>query len=204
MKNFSSLVLTLLFVVASTTAQATITEPLPIKDVKIVTAKEQQKINVFFNQFKAEEVTIKVKDLNGYVLFTERVKGTLKYAKTYDLTNLPSGKYQLVLSDNIKEYIQIISIANSGVVTVESTAANVVYNPTVLVKDKHLDLNILLAIEDDIKVSILNEDGEELFTETNADTFKIEKRYNLQDLESGDYTLKLKTKYKTIYKNFSL
>jgi len=189
----------------SVAAFAATIEPPLFQGAKIIASKEAKKINVYYKEFQGDNVTIQLMDSYGAVLRTEKVKGNVKYAKAYNLDQMPTGDYKIVFKDNLKESIQPFTISDAGKVIVNRKEASIIYNPAVRLKGKVMDLNMLyFSTDENINIQILDVEWGSLHTEKVKNTSKLERRYDLSELGRGDYTLKIETKHKTIYKDFSL
>ena len=96
MKAFRNITLHLTMLLFSLAAFAN--ETTPIKSVKIQSVAATKFI--LFADTNSDEVTIKIKDLEGTVLFEDNLNKGYSYKKTYDMSHMPLTPYYVKVTDS--------------------------------------------------------------------------------------------------------
>ncbi|MGB2129688.1 MAG: hypothetical protein ACPHXR_09460 [Flavicella sp.] len=96
MKAFRNITVSLTMLLFSLAAFAN--ETTPIKNVKI----QSVAVNKFilFADANTEEISVKIKDLEGTVLFEDNLNKGYTYKKTYDMSNVPLAPYYIKVTDS--------------------------------------------------------------------------------------------------------
>lgn len=144
------------------------------------------------------EATVSIEDTKGFVLISEEVKKTNSFAKVFNLKNLPAGDYKMVINTQTRKTIQPITLTEKDI-TVDVNKRKVIFHPTIRMNESFLDVTWLGNRISDVKVSISNEQGVVVFGDNIKNVFKIEKRYNVAQLERGVYTVRVKTPHDSYY-----
>lgn len=141
------------------------------------------------------EVT--VSDINGTTLLNEKLESNIRKRK-YNLKNLPSGKYIISIAyDHTIKWQHIL--LNNGTVEILEEDLQSLIQPTVSLKGSYLDLNMLCFSNSKIIVQIWDNDGHLLSEEILNSNGTIQKRYNLNHLQSGKYLLNIALEEGQIY-----
>jgi hypothetical protein len=96
MKAFRNITLHLTMLLFSLAAFAN--ETTPIKSVKIQSVAATKFI--LFADTNSDEITIKIKDLEGTVLFEDNLNKGYSYKKTYDMSHMPLVPYYIKVTDS--------------------------------------------------------------------------------------------------------
>ncbi len=96
MKAFRNITLHLTMLLFSLAAFAN--ETTPIKSVKIQSVAATKFI--LFADTNSDEITIKIKDLEGTVLFEDNLNKGYSYKKTYDMSHMPLVPYYVKVTDS--------------------------------------------------------------------------------------------------------
>ena len=145
------------------------------------------------------EATISIEDVKGYVLLSEKVKKTSSFAKIFNLKNLPSGDYNIVINTQTRATIQPITLKGNTDIEIHTGKRKVIFHPVIRKNGSFLDISWLANRITSVKVSITAENGASVFEDTVKNVFKVEKRYNVAQLGKGLYTVRVKTPFDTYY-----
>lgn len=143
---------------------------------------------------EGDKTTVIIVDEKQKTLVKEKVKGFStadklafidKYSKSLNMQN---GQYTLVIKQK-----------NSRVTmpfTVEADKSNLIvadkksgYLPFVTVKGNSLDVNYFMGKIADITLKILDNNGDNIYSDTHVDVCKLHQRYDISDLPSGTFTV---------------
>lgn len=171
-----------------------------VPNIKI-TASGLAKLSLIMEDMSTTtEAKIIIEDEKGYVLLTEEVRKTASFSKVFNLKNLPSGNYNIVINTQTRATIQPITL-NGDDIKIHTAKRKVIFHPVIRQKDNFLDISWLASRITDVKVSIIAKNGASVFEDQVKNVFKLEKRYNVAQLEPGNYTVKVKTPYDTYYES---
>jgi len=141
------------------------------------------------DQWKAPSIEITISEANGNVLVHENIKKSTRY----NLKHLPDGNYILEIEDNQKVKIQQLAIQQGSLL---SEGVSTIYKPVIRTQDGKLDLN-LMAQGQDAVITIRNSDNRVTFTEHIKNEVSVTRRFNLEELEPGEYYIDVAISGKT-------
>ncbi len=196
MKDFKkmlilSALITSIVLFVSAVASAT-TAPI----VTIAQAGYAKKVSIVLDQLAAP-ATIWVVDAEGTLLLEEKTEGT-KFAKVFNLENLPNGSYKVIITTERKEIIQPISL-NDNSLAINTATREEYFAPFIRVREDAIDVMWLNNRLSDVTVAILDEQGAIVYEENIENVLKVEKRYKTSDLNKGNYTVRVTTPRKDYY-----
>jgi hypothetical protein len=167
-----------------------------------ITAVENAKtVLVSLNNNANGEMSIKLEDASGEVFATDNVKPTAHFAKRYNLSQLETGNYRIVLTKNNVKTIQPFELTNRDVILNESERKEK-FLPTISQKGKKFDVNVLLGNYSNIIVKMYNNEGTKVFEDKNYVVLTLNKRYDVSKVAAGTYVVEViagdETQYFTI------
>lgn len=124
------------------------------------------------------------------------------YSKSFDLTNLDGGSYTLVVRIGNREIRQPFALREQQV-ALDSKKRYEVFLPQVKVTEQTVELNLLNRQVATVRVAILNVEGELVYEDTIPNVINVERRYNLEHLQRGAYTLVVRTPERVFYQDFT-
>ena len=143
-------------------------------------------------------------DKNGVRLVSEEISAEAKPAmKVFNLKNLPAGSYSVVVAMDNKETIQPITITEEDIF-IEEGLRQVYLVPTIKVGDKYVDVSWLNSRISDLSFEIMSPEGTTIFEDELNNVFKVERRYNIEQLRKGEYTMIVSTPYKAHYRKLEV
>ena len=150
-----------------------------------VVKSSDKSLSVYYDDWNQTDLTIKLKDISGYVLMTDKVKDQKVTGKKYNLKNLPQGEYVLEISNEQKTMLQMLTLTEDAVEIIEDLA-EVYYSPNINVNNGKLDLN-LLSLNKDVSVNIFNAEGEVIFSTDLGSKLSVTERFDLSSFDKGKY-----------------
>lgn len=148
----------------------------------------------------ASHATLQVKDLQGNILLEEGVKSVPQFAKVLNLEQLPAGNYRVVIITETRETIQPLKLTETSV-EIDENQREVIYAPVVLCKNDNVDISMFNNRLTTVEVSIFAPNGDKVFTDTQRNVLKVERRYDTSKLEKGNYLVRVSTPQRTYYKD---
>lgn len=166
-------------------------------DVRITTAADAKKFSLELANIEAGATTVTLFDANGVALINEKA-GKNTYGKVFNLVNLPTGSYELVITTTNRDIVQPIELTFEGV-EMDATKRKVYFAPAILTNETNLDISFFRGKITDVSLAIY-QDNELVFEEDFDNVIKVERRYDLTSLPKGKYNVMVATDYKTYYK----
>ncbi|WP_116127339.1 hypothetical protein [Lewinella sp. IMCC34183] len=130
--------------------------------------------------------TLQIVDDLGRVLHTARLDSGEYLNLRFQLSALPTGKYNVVLKDEIGETVQPLLVDRAGIIADPALASRTFY-PRVDLKESMLTINYLNTDGKNVNIRISDKTGTQLISDKVANQPTIQKAYNLQNLPAGDY-----------------
>lgn len=175
-------------------------------DASPATSLRIEKVSTGYKQVAVEltgfagPVSLLLKSEKNEVLVEEQVPAGSAFAKVFNLSQLPAGRYELQVGSEIKEVVQPLTVTEADVVLNEEQRREY-FAPTILLRDRNLDVNWFSSrIAGQVEVVILDDNGVPFFKDVVKNIFRLERRYRLEHLPRGQYTLRIATPHKTYYK----
>ena len=186
-----------LFTVAS---MAMANDVLPSITLKNIPA--EKKISLFIEGLN-EEAKILLTDIDGQVLLSQETNGEKEFARVFNLNQLPRGEYFITVRTSLKEVVQPISLTGTEVL-VNTEKKREFFTPVIRAEDDYVDVSLFNGRIGDVTVNILDSNNEQVFQEKLENVLVVEKRYRLDKLPWGRYTIEVVTPSKSYRKPFEV
>ncbi len=158
-------------------------------DIKISTnGKESVVIEV---QNKSKNEKIKIFDKAGNLLLLDNINKE-HYLKTFAMGNLPYGEYHVIYENDSKINMAIILKSEEGML-LTSDFSRVSFKPMINQKGDFLSIGFTNLNYNDVEISIIDNDGNELIEITDLTELMIKKTFNTKNLPADEYVIKLKS-----------
>ena len=161
-----------------------------------ITPGNAKKVSVVVEQL-ASPATVWLVNANGTILLEEKTTSE-KFARVFNLELLPAGEYKVVVNTERKEIVQPLTLQQNAVV-VKETRREEHFAPFIRIREGAIDVMLLNNRLTNVSVAILDEQGGTVFQENMENVLKVEKRYTLNDLSKGNYTVRVSTPRKDYY-----
>lgn len=178
----------LMFVVATSMA----------KEPKLSVAQNTEKSLIFEMEQPSEQTVVSILDVEGVIIYSEKVADVATYLKKFDLRNLPDGNYILTVEDALKVTIFEFDIDDTDV-SIEERKENT--KPVFKKDGERVFLNLLNSEKEDVKITIYDSENRVVFTETVSDTLLVEKAFNFEKAYEDTYMVVVKNGKNTFYEN---
>jgi hypothetical protein len=141
-------------------------------------------ITIKFENWTGSQLSITISDNEKNVIFSDHLTTNQTSGIRYNLRNLASGKYHVVLENDLRKVFQTIILFDGKIVEKDA----VVYNkPIIHIKDNKLKVTFLNSNEKAV-VSISNDIGEVYKGKFDVES-PFNKIFNVTQLEKGDYVI---------------
>ena len=158
-------------------------------NVKISAISNIKAIVVSFTNITEEGVTVALEGENG-LLVTDNVNAKPNYSKKYNLINLETGRYRVIITKKATKTVQAFELTANDVVLFESERKET-FMPNIIQKGSNVDVNVLLSNYANIKVNIYDNAGHIVFDDINYVILNLHKRYDLSKLPAGGYVVEV-------------
>lgn len=185
-KTIINLIITVLF--SSATAFA--------GNINSITTDGTKAFIVDTKLWKSEYLTVEIRDKAGELIFDN--KYSTKKGKRFNLENLPSGEYSILIANELKSTKQEFIITAEEVVLLPNAVT--VFKPVIIVKADHIDLNYL-STSNSITVSVYDL-NHNIFNVDYKNQVSINKRFDISNLPKGSYTFNVSSENKSYSKRF--
>ena len=150
-----------------------------------------------------ENAKIILTDIDGQVLLSQDTEGKSSFAKVFNLNELPSGDYFISVRTSLRETVQPIVLTETDV-RVNPDRKREFYSPVIRVEKEHVDVSLFNGRIANVTVKILSNGSEPVFEENLENVLVVEKRYKLDKLPWGRYTIEVITESDTFHKDFDI
>jgi len=141
-------------------------------------------VSISFENWKQTDLSIKIMMEDNTIIFHDRLDTKKSDGIKYNLKNLESGKYSIVLEDEAKRVEETIILFDGKLVEKE---AKVIYKPLIENMGDKIKVNFL-SYSGEAVVSIYNEYGT-VYHEKFINASPLNKLFNISDLNPGTYTM---------------
>jgi cell division protein YceG involved in septum cleavage len=169
-----------------------------------------EKVSTGYKQVSVElagfagPVSLMLKSEKQEILVNESVPVGAAFAKIFNLSQLPAGRYELHVGSETKDVVQPLTVTEADVILTEGQRREF-FAPTALLRGRNLDFNWFSSrIVGQVEVVILDDNGVPFFKDAVKNVFRVERRYRLEHLPRGQYTLRFTTPHKTYYQSIAL
>lgn len=158
-------------------------------NVKISAIENTKTVVVSLTNVTNEEVTIALEGDYG-TLVTDNVKGKPSFTKKYNLVNVETGSYKIVVTKKATKTVQPFELTSKNVVLFESERKEK-FLPSLNQNGTKIDVNVLLGNYSNIKVNIYDNEGRKVYDDINYVVILLHKRYDLSKLPNGGYVVEV-------------
>jgi hypothetical protein len=163
---------------------------------------QNQKLVVEIRQV-LENAELRLVNGNKETVYAEVVPtGKPTYAKSLNLEALQSGDYVLIVRNGNREVRQPFSLLENQL-SLDANSRYELFLPQVKISGEALEVNLLNRQVATTRVAILNQAGELVYEDIIPNTIAVRRRYRLEKLDSGTYTVVVSTPEQVFYKDFS-
>jgi hypothetical protein len=146
--------------------------------------------------------TLTLKDMDGAILFRDRLMDGRSYNRALSLEDVPEGIYYLHFEDDFHIYTKKITKSKEGLF-VEAKTSGVVFKPVFRVDDRKVKFSLPNPEGSLTEVRIYDSSGELMGTMMYKDTV-VSKTLDFSKVAPGEYEIEIKTKSNTFNKVMNL
>jgi hypothetical protein len=169
---------------------------LPVED--IIIGNTTASISINWNHLTQQTIHVKILNARQEVVMEESVKNQTEFINQYLVSDLPSGQYNLVITQKGRRITQPFSIQH-GALNLSETDRKVKYFPVFTQKNNQFDVSVFLSYSGTIAVNVLDEDKNKIFTRTFDNVSILHKRFSLDTAAEGLYKIEVMAGDETFY-----
>jgi hypothetical protein len=159
--------------------------------VKII-SQESRLVQLFLNNHDGSSEVF-IKDINGFQLYKVLIKDK-EFLKKFDLSGLPDGEYYFEVNSQTKIGTTRFSVARNNLEFKEET---IVFKPIVRFKNNIIYISkFTLNNEETLDVFLYDDNQHLIYNEKLFGKNNLRRKLNLLNLDSGSYSLVLKSEGK--------
>jgi hypothetical protein len=169
-------------------------------NLKII-SHESKVVQLILNNHGSSEVFIK--DIKGFQLYKALIKDK-EFLKKFDLSGLPDGEYYFEINSQTKIVTKPFSVASN---ILEFNKETIVFKPIVRFKNDVIYLSRFTLNNETLDVFLYDDNQHLLYSEKLFGQNNLNRKLNLSNLDSGSYSLVLKSEgklYNEVFKKVNL
>jgi len=140
-------------------------------------------------------LTVRVKDSNDHILYSEQFNGS-QFSKKYDLKTLPTGSYFFEIEGETKIKLMKFTVNHKNV-EFSNEIEKVYFKPVVRRDSDLIFINMIAMEKEPFTIALYNEGEKLLYKEEMDGIINIGKKLNISKLEKGTYRLLMKSNGKS-------
>ena len=152
----------------------------------IINDVNEPKFTVLLNDWNNSKVNISIFTEDYELAYRDVLDAAASDYIVYNIQTLESGKYIIVLENEVKKSKEVLSLTAESL---QKVSEEMHYKPHVAISDTRIYINYL-ALGQYMKIELLN-GGKELYSETINGESAIGRIINVEQLLTGNYTLRL-------------
>jgi len=152
----------------------------------IVKASESKKVEISLSEVASVETLI-IKDVQNVILFKENIAVGETLEKTFDFSTIPTGLYFIEVREEKRIEVTPVLITEASA-TIVPNSSKKYKAPSITLSDKVAKIFVNNFNEDVVRLILVSESGEELFTKETKELVSYS-ALNFSALDEGDYTL---------------
>ncbi len=130
-----------------------------------------------------ESTSVRIKDENGILLFSEKTGSESLYQKVFDMGTLKEGSYIIEVEGEHTIQLVFFNVSKGKLVLTDK--------PVIRLKEGLVDLQLLNVSEEPVKITFYNNSGNVLLRHAPETDIRLEKRFNLGELSPGTYSMNI-------------
>ena len=154
------------------------------------------------NNVEGKTVLVKLKDLRENVVLEETLSFSKSIRRQYNLKNLTSGTYILMVDFGSVIKAQPLFIVRTEL-AIDRSDLMTIYKPVFDIAEHHLDVNMLCTNLSRVTFEFVDQAGNVTYSETVEVENTLGKSFDLSQLDPGKYKLSLGINERGIQKRFS-
>lgn len=154
------------------------------------------KFRLAFDNEAATDVSVRILDSEGSVVFVERLKGISELKRNYDLASVGKGIYTVEINAGDFKASQKVAV---GGAKLSATTFNAYVSPALA------SGMFRVAYEggaEGVYITVKDQKGAILYSEHNTELDNFSRRYSIGNLPAGEYTVSVSSGSKTVEQTY--
>lgn len=172
--------------------------------IKVSAIPAEKKFALTITNLK-ENAEVSLRDgATGSLLASEEASAKKTFGKVFNLDKLEPGVYYVSVKTSMQEIVQPITLTQYGV-EANPDKIRKFYAPIFKVHgNQFVDVSYFAGKLDDVIVTIFNNNGSVVYKERLDNVLLVEKRYDLNTLPWGRYTIQVETEANVYTREFNV
>lgn len=153
---------------------------------------------VFQLDGQSGKTMIQIVDTQNNVIYSELLKKEGVYSKKFDLKKLETGIYFMNVENSLKVVEYTLDVKDATVEILDRKESS---KPVFRTKGDKLYLNLLNLEQKDVNIKVYDSSYRLVYSETLKDKLLVEKAFNFESAVKDSYTVVVKDKFNTYYKD---
>jgi hypothetical protein len=159
---------------------------------KISPSSEEAKAIIALRHLEGRNALIEIRDAEGKIVYEEQVEGKKEYAKIYNFEPLTNGSYTFNYEVEGVERTCTLNLENNKIQLENPHKLQGFYQPIQLqLKENQAFLFVDNETKQSLAVLLFNKNGELVYSDNFFSNEDYRKRFNMQNLAKGEYTLSI-------------
>lgn len=161
-------------------------------------ANEAAKSLVLTLDGQSTDATVRITDTDNNVIFSENLEAKKAISKKFDFKNLEAGTYYLTMENELKIVRYTLEVDEDALKVVVKKED---VKPVFRTKGDIIFLNLLNLDQKDVTIKVYDSSYRLLYTEVLSNKLLVEKAFNFENAKKDSYTVVVKDKTNTYYKD---
>ncbi len=148
------------------------------------------------------DASLSLWDVSGAKLYSEKVKSLNSISKTFDVSNLPNGKYTFRYEDDFK--IQKVTFVVDDQLTFDLESSEVHFLPVISQRGNDVMVGLVANTTERLVVSIYDLEANLVIKEVIEGENYIGKKYDFSQVRKGSYNVVIASAARTISKTIEI
>lgn len=166
-------------------------------------ANQENSLSLKMTNHDTGKIEIMICDERGTPLYEESIIKQGAISRSFNLRQLPQGKYSLLIGKGRDLDIAAFSKENNKILLAENKMKTIV-KPTFRQHAQYVDLNMLCNWNDEVVLQMTDSEGRILYTETiQVEGSALQRRFNLSELAADSYSISVRLQNAPLNREFS-
>jgi hypothetical protein len=171
---------------------------LQVSSVEMESLPQSKKVKLTLKTSLKDPKILVVDEQEGILLEQPIISDKAFVEQIIDLTNLPKGRYDILVKSVLKEIIQPIQLTDHECI-IKDYLRQEHYTPMLVQNEGYFDISWVGHRIGSFTLTLLDKSGYIVFKNESKNVLRVQKRFRIDRMAKGDYTVKMTTSYRTYY-----
>lgn len=171
--------------------------------VEMESLPQSKKVKVTLKTSLKDPKILVIDDQEGILLEQTITSDKAFVEQIIDLANLPKGRYNILVKSVLKEIVQPVQLTDKKCV-IKDYLRQEYYTPMLIPHEGYFDISWVGHRIGSFTLTLLDKGGNIVFKDKSENVLRVQKRFRINRIAKGDYTVKMTTSYKTYYEQLKI